>query len=403
VFEPESPDAPSEWVINDEEEADMTALMSRLCKYLYSLPSADRFRLRAMLCHIYHHAIFDRWTTARDLMLMGHIQENITHADIDTQILYNRTMVQLGLCAFRAGQIYEAQQALHDIWSLGKVKELLAQGVHFRRDDKTKEELSLETRRQTPFHLHINIELIESVYYTASMLLEVPYMALQQLDPSRFRNPIRPYRRQLDIYCKQAFNAPPENTREHIMAGSLALLKGDWATCADHILNLKAWARLQNAATMKDILLQRIKQEGLRAFLFTVSGHYDSISLAALAGKFELDLARVHGVVSKMIFTRELRASHDQPTKAIIFHKASPSVLQRLALNFAEKVGQFVENNERLVDMRQGGYGYKDRQNQGHQRSRQRFGNYRKFRPYHERGGDNRRNDAKGGAFSWKK
>ena len=49
-------------------------------------------------------------------------------------------------------------------------------------------------------------------------------------------------------------------------------------------------------------------------------------------------------------------------------------------------MGQFVENNERLVDIRQGGYGYKDRQAPGMQRQRQqRFGNYRKFRPYHER------------------
>ena len=37
-----------------------------------------------------------------------------------------------------------------------QVKELLAQGVHFRRDnDKSKEDVSLEKRRQTPFHLHI--------------------------------------------------------------------------------------------------------------------------------------------------------------------------------------------------------------------------------------------------------
>jgi translation initiation factor 3 subunit C len=41
--------------------------------------------------------------------------------------LYNRTMVQLGLCSFRHGMIRDAHNALHDVQSSGKAKELLAQ------------------------------------------------------------------------------------------------------------------------------------------------------------------------------------------------------------------------------------------------------------------------------------
>lgn len=66
--------------------------MAHLCKYIYSKDTSDRIRTRAMLCHIYHHALHDRWFEARDLVLMSHLQETIQHSDIPTQVktVYNK-------------------------------------------------------------------------------------------------------------------------------------------------------------------------------------------------------------------------------------------------------------------------------------------------------------------------
>lgn len=65
------------------------------------------------------------------------------------QILYNRTMVQLGICAFRQGMIKDAHNALLDIQSSGRAKELLGQGLLMRNmQERNAEQEKIEKRRQ---------------------------------------------------------------------------------------------------------------------------------------------------------------------------------------------------------------------------------------------------------------
>ena len=161
--------------------------MDNLCKYIYAKDTLNRARARASLCHVYHFALHDHYYEARDLMLMCHMQDTINSSDVATQILYNRTIVQLGLCAFRFGAIREAHQALVDMQSGNRAKELLAQGVQMlRNQERTRDQEMKERQRLLPFHMHINLELIECVYLVSAMLIEIPFMACKFVDRERW-------------------------------------------------------------------------------------------------------------------------------------------------------------------------------------------------------------------------
>merc|ERR1719268_700692 len=359
-----------ESLIGRETSMDM---MDRLCKYIYSKDATDRLRTRAILCHIYHHAIHDSWYQARDLMLMSHLQDSVHHSDPVTQILYNRTMVQLGLCGFRHGAIKDSHNALLDIQLGGRSKELIAQGLLPQRQHerilRSSEQEKIEKARQMPFHMHINLELLECVYLVSAMLIEIPYLSAHEYDARR-RMISKSYYQQLRSSERQALVGPPESMREHVVAASKAMRNGDWKKCRDFIINskmnAKVWDLFYEADKVRDMLARKIQEESLRTYLFTYSNVYDSISIPVLADLFELDTTAVHALVSKMIITEELMASLDQPSQCIVMHRSEPSRLQSIALQLSDKVSQLVENNERLLEQRgQGGWQNRGWENRG--------------------------------------
>ena len=352
----------------DPPSVDYQHVLSNLCHDVY-VHGTDQAKTRAMICQIYHHALHDRFVDARDLLLMSHLQDTIYNSgDVSTMVLYNRMMVNLGMCAFRLGRIWDAHQCLSDICS-GRVRELLAQGMHGGRfSDKSAEQEKAEKRRQVPYHQHINLDLLEACHLISAMLLEVPNMAGSTVEGEagsnrRTRVISRTFRKFNDQYNHQVFTGPPEQTRDFVMRAAKALMQGDWKTCANLVSNLDVWHLVPGENAFKqigDMLTEKIKLEGLRTYLFAFSAQYDSLSLGQLCAMFEMSKNEVHSVVSKMMINRELYASWDQPTETIVLRRVEPSSLQVMSLQLAEKAASLVEANERLLDAQSGLYGYRD-------------------------------------------
>lgn len=327
-----------------------TVFIETLTRYVFKHSASQREKIRALLHVAYSKSLHEDYYQARDLMHTPNIQELAMQTDISTQILYNRNLVQLGLCAFRNGLIQDAHACLSQICP--KHKELLAQGLsNLKNVERTQEQERAEKRRLLPYHMHINMELIECVHNICAMLLEVPHMAHDAFDP-RKRPISKHFRRMLEMYDRQTFMGPPENPRETVMAATKALQRGDWNECARHLWSLSIWDKMYNKEHIQEMLLQKIKAEAMRTYIFTYLPLYDSFAIGQLASMFDLSLNAVHSIVSKMMINEEIHASWDETSQFILISRVKHTRLQQLALTLAENVANAVEQNELTLNMK---------------------------------------------------
>ena len=345
-----------------EEGKDPDKIVTSLAEFVFENDNKEMYT-KAVIFLVYYQAINDNWIRAQQLMLSHRVQDTIQQYSKEIQILYNRVLAQLGICAFRHGYLEIAHDTLLDLIANSRLKEHLAQGFNPRSLDSEQEPVAMKFI--LPYHLHISVELIECVYMTAAMIREVPYMASKELE-SKKRLISRLFHNQLKNREKQLIVGPPDSSRDFIIAAAYRMREGNWRQCCELVLNIRVWALFKREKEVKEMLGIKIKETTLETYLYGFSQAFSSISLPALASKFELTETAVCRIVSQLIISHKLQASLDEPSRSIIIHSTQANRLQQLSMRLAEKLEVLSSSNQDLAKFKQISFPQQDYQRSRH-------------------------------------
>jgi translation initiation factor 3 subunit C len=81
------------------------------------------------------------------------------------------------------------------------------------------------------------------------------------------------------------------------MAAARALARGDWEKAYSFVTALKMWSLMPNREAVQEMLKGKLKQEGLRIYLFTYGPQYKAVSQAQLCEMFQLEPQEVWLIV----------------------------------------------------------------------------------------------------------
>ncbi|KAH0480169.1 MAG: hypothetical protein KVP17_004656 [Porospora cf. gigantea B] len=307
---------------------------------------SERSAVRAALHSVYNLAIQDRYFEARELFLACSFYE-LASSDATNQLLYNRVLTQLGLAAFRAGEVQQAHQCLLEICSFNRHRELLGQaGAQAKGTEKTAEQELVERHRLLPYHLHMNIDSIEAVHNLAAMLIMSPIMAAKQSGYQRhLRSLNRHFLHQFDNAENSGFGAAAvENPRDVVMVATRHLARGDATACWNLVKTLKVWANItgsQDQQRQLEALFQKkISCVGLRTYLLCYTSVHDSYSVSQLGAMFGLSEPEIRAVVYRMMTSAELRATWDRDSRYVIVHQNGSNGVHTRLQDVLDKIGQ---------------------------------------------------------------
>ncbi|KAH3899006.1 translation initiation factor eIF3 core subunit c SCDLUD_004427 [Saccharomycodes ludwigii] len=327
-------------------------LLNTLTNIFHNKEKNDQvvLRKRATLYHVYFYALNGEYDEACRMLENSYLKQSINNAPGGLQILYNRVIVQLGFSAFKLCLIEDTQQILYSVVVNSYVKEAMGQKPLPKnvnsldivaaadltttattnansRDDSTTRYCEL----YLPYHKHINLELIDAVFMSCSLLNEVPRIAAFN---ARCNNVIKAshsqksIRKILDNNERSSYQGPPETLRDYILYAAKSMQRGDWKDCLTYLLKTPITRDLISSSPHKDEILKkltaRIQEQSLITYFFNYKRFYSKLSVEELCKIFNLEHGQVVDILQDVINKHELEDTcrfDDESRKYIVLEK----------------------------------------------------------------------------------
>ena len=280
-----------------------------LCNQAYQILDEEN-KVKVMLYQIYFLCVRNDYELATKLFNSSNIYELIfLFKNESLKVLFNRTLAQLGLCAFKNLDLEEVLKYLTPLCNKGptKLKEYLSQSYNkdneknalFDRGDKM---------RTIPSIMRINTNDLDTIFYLSAMSYDVPKILLEKIfgkENGSNNNYSHGFERIFYNFQKQQFNGPSNIDKDKILATTTLLMKGDWKKCIQEIKNLNLIKKYNN---LQDKLFELIKRTAFKCFIIFYMNEYDSFESGKLSKRFEIKEYEVKNIINDMILSGKLKA-----------------------------------------------------------------------------------------------
>ena len=278
-----------------------------LCNQAYKILDEEN-KVKVMLYQIYFLSIRNDYESASKLFNSSNLYELVSAFKNEVlKVLFNRTLAQLGFCAFKNLDLEEVLKYLTPLCTKGpmKLKEYLSQSY-----SKDNEKNALFDRgdkmRTIPSIMRINANDLDTIFYLSSMIYDIPKILYEKIFGTNYNNyNNHAFERIFYNFQRQQFNGPSNIDKDKILETTTVLMKGDWKKCVQDIKNLNLIKRYN---ILQDKLVELIKKTALKCFIIFYMDEYESFELNKLKERFDMKETEVKNIINDMILTGKLKA-----------------------------------------------------------------------------------------------
>ena len=269
-------------------------------------------KVKVMLYQVYFLCVRNDYESATKLFNSSNSYELVSLFKNETlKVLFNRTLAQLGLCAFKNLDLEEVIKYLAPLCTKGptKLKEYLSQS--YTKDNEKNALFDRGDKMRTiPNIMRINTNDLDTIFYLSSMIYDIPKILLGKIygkesdDESDYNS--HAFERLFYNFQRQQFNGPSNIDKDKILATTTVLMKGDWKTCIQEIKNLNLIKKYNNI--LQDKLFELIKKTALKCFILFYMSEYESLEAGKLSKRFEIKEYEVKNIINDMILSGKIKA-----------------------------------------------------------------------------------------------